>query len=368
MIGSRPAVRAPFPFVVGSGRSGTTMLRAMLTAHSELAIPPESHFVSRLGRRRARYELPDRFATERFAHDLLQQRRFGAWGISEADVREGLTSDAPADYPSAMRAVFALYARRAGKARYGDKTPNYVAEMPSLAALFPESRFVHIVRDGRNVTLSYLERDFGPDTVVAGALRWRELVRTGRRDGAELGPSRYLELRYEDLVERPEPVLERICEFLELRYEPAMLAYHENPEGVLRGLDRSDHSGLSLPPTRDLRDWRSAMSPIDRWAFDALAGDLLTALDYPLGTSSPASPSSSPSGPELRSLVEEVVGEIDRLADRTVAIQRRRHEAESDREVERMRRSAAGEGRGATAGAGALLRRLRTAATTRRRT
>jgi len=159
-----------------------------------------------------------------------------------------------------------------------------VLNMPSLAELFPESRFVHIVRDGRDVALSLMEVDFGPDSIDEAALRWRRSVRQGRRVGGLLGPGRYLEVRYETLVAEPGDVLPRICSFLDLRFDEAMLRYFETAGSALRGMNdrqRGHHPNVHSPPTVGIRDWRRQMNSAQVAAFEAIAGDALEELGYP---------------------------------------------------------------------------------------
>src|ERR671914_1911759 len=67
-----------------------------------------------------------------------------------------IDSDEPVSYPSFVSAIFDLYGQRKGKSLVGDKTPSYVLNLPTLHALWPETKFVHIIRDGRDVCLSML--------------------------------------------------------------------------------------------------------------------------------------------------------------------------------------------------------------------
>jgi hypothetical protein len=100
---------------------------------------------------------------------------------------------------------------------------------------------------------------------------------TGRRDGADLGPKRYLEVRYDELVEDSERTLRRVAEFLELPTSTQMLESHLGRTRLTRGLDSK---AAWLPPTPGLRDWRTQMSNRDIELFEALAGDLLAELGY----------------------------------------------------------------------------------------
>jgi sulfotransferase family protein len=274
----------PFPFVVARGRSGTTLLRAILDAHPDLAIPGESHFAVSFGERRREFERPGGFATEPFLRDLLRHWGFRRWELPEQDVRAAFDETPPSNVADGIRLAFALYARSRGKPRYGDKTPGFVLHIGMLAELFPEARFVHLIRDGRDVALSYLDTDFGVATLTDAAIYWERFVRAGRAAGNALGPGRYLEVRYEDLVADVERTTVRVCEHIDLPFDPAMLRYFER-SASLDGLSHAEHhQNISLPPTSGLRDWRTQMAPADVALFEALAGDLLTELGYERAT------------------------------------------------------------------------------------
>lgn len=285
---SPPARAQPFPFLVGRGRSGTTLLRSIFDSHPEMAIPDESHFLIGLSRRRRRYERVDGFAVDAFVGDVSKRPGFRSMEIPVEVLQADLRSRTPADYPEAVRRIYAIYARRHGKSRYGDKTPIHVMKLPQLAGLFPEARFVHIIRDGRDVADSYLDVAWGPDDVVEAALLWKRAVEAGRRGGRALGPHRYREVRYEDLVEDPEGTVQDLCRFVELRFDPVMLRYYERAGEVAgkMGMPEARRS-LYLPPTRGIRDWRTQMRNVDVVAFEAVSGALLEELGYERGAPAP---------------------------------------------------------------------------------
>lgn len=260
---------APFPFVVGSGRSGTTLVRTMLDSHPELAIPGESHFIPKLSHLAG-------FLDVVFSDQFVRN-----WGLSEATVRARFAEAPPATYPDAVRLLYACYADAQGKPRYGDKTPPYVRQLPLLASLFPEGRFVHVIRDGRDVALSLLGAEWFPGTLEQAAEYWRTAVEDGCLAGGALG-DRYLELRYEALVADPEPQLRRVCEFIGLEYSPAMLDYGSSAQRAIdMAVHPGDHGALRLAPTTGLRDWRRDMDAADSGVVWLLAGELLAELGYP---------------------------------------------------------------------------------------
>jgi hypothetical protein len=272
----------PFVFVVGCGRSGTTVLRTVLDSHPDLAVSHEGRFVYPLGRRRDRYQRPEGFAVDRFTADLLADRAVRTnLGFDETDVSAALSGPPVRDYSDAVRRIFAYYAGRAGKSRYGDKMPAYVLHMPVLAALFPEARFVHIIRDGRDVTLSSMAIEGNRLDVLALSLNWRARVRTGRSDGQALGRARYHEIRYESLIAEPEASVVGLCGFLELDFDPAMLRFSEHRAGVPdKVLVNPRHSRLAEPLSAGARSWRTHMHRRDLEVFEAAAGALLSELGY----------------------------------------------------------------------------------------
>jgi hypothetical protein len=262
--------------VLGVSRSGTTLLKEMLDAHSELAIPTESYFIPQLRGRHG--ERPD---VEAFLADLGRLARVREWGVSPEDVRARLPAEPT--FADAIQAIYRSYADARGKSRFGDKTPAYMQQLRLLERVFRGAQYVHLVRDGRDAALSFVAMRrrprfnwARPRGMAAFACQWKLEVQGARRFGSRVGPERYLELRYEDLVTEPETHLRRVCEFLGLAFEPGMLAYHQ-------GVDPArleDHPRLAQPPTPGVRRWREQMSHADAELFEAIAGGLLAELGY----------------------------------------------------------------------------------------
>jgi hypothetical protein len=271
--------RKVFPFFIGRARSGTTLLRAIFDGHPELAVPPESHFIVPFRPRRGAFDL-DRFLTSVQAHP-----RYRHWGLDDDEVRRRVTHDAPATYPDAVRSLFAAYAAHHGKLGYGDKTPAYVYQVPILARMFPEARFVHIIRDGRDASISFLRTEFASGGIEDAAWAWKVGTQRARRAGARLGAERYHEVRYESLVDDPETETRRVADFLGLTYTPEMLSYSERADEMLDHTPHpAAHQNLRKAPTKGLRDWRREMSPGELKTFELIAGDLLDDLGYERGT------------------------------------------------------------------------------------
>src|SRR5262245_41161412 len=273
--------QAPFPFIVGCGRSGTTLARAMLDAHPEFAVPFESYFPVWFARRKQRYETPDGFAQEAFVDDLLVHPQFARWAMDEADVRAAFARDMPASFADAIRTSFRIYAQAHDKPRYADKTPVFVLHIPMLSQMFPEAVFVHLVRDGRDVVLSRTQVAWGSRRFRFETLVWHEQVMRGRADGRRLDPARYLELRYEELVDDPERAAKQMCDLIRADFDPAMLHYYERSQSIVDEQPfPEEHRNLLRPPTKGMRDWRTELSSDQLALFDVLAGDVLDEFDY----------------------------------------------------------------------------------------
>jgi hypothetical protein len=271
-------VTAPL-ILLGVSRSGTTLLRVILDRSPGIAIPDESFFVPLLARRHRDPVDPDRFLD-----DLGRLPTLAAWGLRPRDVAPLLRRE-PAT-GEAIAAVFEAYALKAGKPRWGDKTPMYMRHLALLDRLFPQAQYVHLIRDGRDAAVSFLRMPAGtytrtwahPGSAAEFACLWCVEVAAARELGRRVGPSRYLEARYEELVSDPEATIRAICAFAELPFEAGMLEY----AGEVDVSAKPHQQRLLQPPTTGVRDWRSELSPPEALAFERIAGVVLAELGYPL--------------------------------------------------------------------------------------
>lgn len=283
----------PFLFVVGCPRSGTTLLQRMLDAHPLLAVANDTHFIPR-ALEKARQEgskdsvARDRPLTPELVREVKAYHRFPRLGLDDTVVDEAAKN--ANTYSDFVNALYREFARMGGKALAGEKTPDYVRHLPLLHSLFPWVKTVHIVRDGRDVALSTLDwarPDKGPgrlplwneEPVGVCALWWRWQVEAGQRDARTLVPDHYFELQYELLVEKPTRTLRSVMDFLHLPFAEEMLTFNR---GKLRHRPGLSAKKAWLPPTSGLRDWRTQMDERSIELFEALAGDLLSKLGYPL--------------------------------------------------------------------------------------
>ena len=210
-------LESPF-FIVGCGRSGTTLLRRMIDAHPLLAVPVESLFM--IDYLRAR----DHIADVPYKRLILGEHEFSEWELSASE------SDL-ADCKSVVEVINDLHERYAAKEKaqfWGQKTPRFVRYGHLLKAVYPHAKFIHVIRDPRAVAISLRKSNVHRSNVYFGAQRWQKDVQAGldlKRDF----PNDVMEVSYETLVSETELTLREICDFLGIPFDEAMLSWPAGP-------------------------------------------------------------------------------------------------------------------------------------------
>lgn len=306
------AMTNPYVFIVGCPRSGTTLLRHIVGAHSQIIITPEAHWIAQWFEER-RGLTPDGLLTPELVDLLLEHPKFALLQVGREELFALLETREPLSYASFVSGIFGLYGKAKGKNLVGNKTPDSVRKIDTLHALWPEARFVHLIRDGRDVALSLMKwqkvREKKPgtfptweeDPVTTAALWWELNVRSGLQAAARLGSALYYEMHYESLVANAAGECAALCAFLELPYEEAMLRFYEaaaSSETVVAA------KPAWQPITPGLRDWRSEMAAGDVERFEAVAGELLDDLGYPRAFGRPR-PESLESASRIRNLLAQ---------------------------------------------------------------
>jgi hypothetical protein len=284
----------PYLFIVGCPRSGTTLLQRLLDCHPQLAITPETHWIARWFHDKAGKGITsDGRVSKKLLRKLSAHPRFAELGVRPRKSHFRVPGAGRVSYARFVSSLFDLYGEQQDKSLVGDKTPGYAREIPTLHTLWPEAKFVHLFRDGRDVALSVLSwerakrwksdqgaarfRTWAEDRLATAALWWEWHVRLAREAGTSLGPALYHELRYEALVEHPGDECGALCDFLEVVRDDTLLGGYEERA---RGNAGRDAKHPWMPIARGLRDWQSQMAPPDVDRFEAVAGGLLAGLGY----------------------------------------------------------------------------------------
>jgi hypothetical protein len=278
-----PHKKAPV-FVLGCPRSGTTVLYHMLLSAGGFAVYRSESNVFNL--------LVPRFGGMRFAQD--RKRLMDAWlnsmlfnvsGLDAGDIRAKIMNECRngGDF---LRIVMGEVAKSQGVDRWADCTPEHLLYMIEIKRQIPDALFIHIIRDGRDVALSYLKQgwsyplpwDRNESLGVAG-LYWKWIVGRGREAGKRLG-SDYHEVRFEELVTHPQKTLSQLGEFIEreLDYETIQRA------GIGSVSEPNSSFGAEAGTFDPVGRWHTKMSSGEVADFETLVGDRLAELGYPLAS------------------------------------------------------------------------------------
>jgi hypothetical protein len=262
-------------FIGGCGRSGTTLLGAMLGTHPSCLATPESKFRFLPHRNRQAAATIDPSAV---IDRMVDHWSFKIWEV-ETD-RAGWL-DGCDSYPELVLRIVRAYGRKVGKSEpsfWIDHTPGNVKYASVLFEQFPEARMIHLVRDGRATAASVIELDWGPNTVASAARWWVDYVTIGLDAESAHGPQRIQRVAYEDLVSEPEQILRETCDFLEIDYRAEMI------DGTGFAVPRftvGQHALVGQRPNPErLEAWRKNLAPREVEAFESIAGELLAQLGY----------------------------------------------------------------------------------------
>lgn len=282
-------------FIIGNPRSGTTLLRLMLTCHRNIVIPPECGFAVWLHDKYESWAGSDDLVIDRFVADVLECRKIETWQVDEEGLLGFLKNRRPDSYAAAVSLVYEWYGLSAGETftRWGDKNNFYLDYIPTIKAMFPAAHFVHIVRDGRNVACSYrrlaatkIESRYAPrlpHEIDDIARQWKQNIETIDQSFNAFGHEHVQELRLEDLVRDPQEQLTRVCELLGEEYDAGMLEYHRvNEQRQLEPQEFLQWKEKTLkPPTPEQNDeYQSKLTADEITRFEAIAGDTLRKHGY----------------------------------------------------------------------------------------
>ncbi len=263
-------------FIVGMNGSGTTMLADSLRKHPGLyVLPLESKVLPYFISDRERFgDLSSLKNRRRLADEIGQTMPYWhANGKRPLVLRDEELADCNT-FGDVFSRIYEHLAAREGKRRWGDKSPMNVQHVAAIAEQFPGSKFIHIIRDGRDAAQSFHRRwGFDPRHTI---WRWKCVVRDGRRQGTALGTSRYLEVRYETLTSEPETEMRRICRFADLPFDSAVL------ESSMRFMDTSSAAAATGRIVRNSEKWRTYFDARELATLESLSGKVLSELGYPV--------------------------------------------------------------------------------------
>jgi hypothetical protein len=275
-------------FVMSSERSGSNLLRRMLGAHPDVAAPPPPHLWRVLHPLLHHYgPLNEEPGWSALLNDALELTR-----VPESHLRWRHELSAGEVEPYIRRrnlsgiagALYEAYAAREDARFWVCKENNLFDHALRIVDVYPEARFVYLVRDGRDVACSIRKVPTHDQHVYFIAREWMQDQIKGIGVYQDLLDSgRALLVRYEDLIGDPQAALREVCGFVELGFEERMLAFHEESESreeaqktsFWKNLDKPVMAGNKAKFLQELNDAQIAL-------FESVAGGVLEVLGYPL--------------------------------------------------------------------------------------
>ena len=283
----RSGARSKAPvFVLGCGRSGTTLLYHMLLSAGNFAVyRSESNAINLLEPRFG--DLRVRRNKEKLMEAWLDSKLFQVSGLDAQAITAKVLSDEVTNGGNFLRVMMEEVARSQGVERWADCTPEHLLHLDRIKETIPDALISHIIRDGRDNALStakqgYIRQmwwDSTPDVMVAG-LYWEWMVRKGRADGYRLGAD-YTEVRFEELIANPRAVLSKLSEFIEQELD------YDHIQKVGIGSVSEPNTSFKAGSKEEfnpLERWRKGYTPENLAMFESLVGDTLEELGYRLGT------------------------------------------------------------------------------------
>lgn len=275
---------APF-FIVGSGRAGTSLLRRFLVGEG-VHIPPESWGLGTVIRRVRQsswfvsWRETAGYAAMEMAANSDCSEQFKNKGPARIFERAHQIQEQSRSIAALANCFYQEHAMYKGSTaeRWGDKTPLNSFRLPRIEAVFPDARYVHLIRDGADVVKSYLKAGLQPDLNTA-AERWQSAV-TAVQQFQHSHPTKVLEVRYETLVRNPEQTSRTIHDFLDLTFEPEKLQAADTE--TISDLKKYDHHQNVFEPVTDkhIGKGRHALTSAEREKLGPMINELLVDLGY----------------------------------------------------------------------------------------
>jgi hypothetical protein len=250
-------------FILGAPRSGTTFLASLLK-RTDYGAPFETHFITKYYKKLDNYGDINSYKNfQKLLADILSERAVQQWRLKFSHEEFFRELGSSFTYSQLVNELCLKASKQKGFAFWGDKTPHYLADMEILYKLFPDSKYLYIVRDGRDVTLSLLEKDWGPNNVYYSARHWVNLNQNHKSLEYLRASKNLYELRYEDLLDNVEEYIKDIYTFLNMDYS----------ENDLREL------AVTVKPG-NYNKWKNRMTARQIDTFDKIASNTLKRFNY----------------------------------------------------------------------------------------
>ena len=272
-------------FVIGAERSGTTLVMALLGSHSRIAVPEVVWYYPRFYPYLHTYgDLSQEANFRTLAEEMVFGLKTPLWGmkVNPKTILDEVIELAPErSFAGLYAAMHMRFAQYMNKPRWGEKTPHNLYFVGPMHHDFPDAQFIYVTRDGRDSCVDYMESSFGPTNIYCAAHSWKRCwnaVKEWRGPLTEKGL--WMDVKYEELVRKPEEVMRAVCSFLGEEFEPGMFEFYKTDLCKARGASR-DHAPLGKPISdKYIGIYKDLLSLRDQRIFAAVAGKELEEAGY----------------------------------------------------------------------------------------
>lgn len=290
--------RNPF-FVIGNPRSGTSLLRLMINNHPDMCVPPECGYIEWWYKKYAAWnqnDLSDKKRVDEYVNDILSSKKMETWHIEKNKLKENILLLKPDNYADLCVIVCLTFAQSKNKPflkKWGDKNNYYIQQFDTLHSIFPEAKFVLIIRDGRDVACSYKNvnkldttsryKPVLPDKIEDIAIKWLTNNQNILNFFDSLPRYQKHSLKYESLITDTEQELKNICRFLEIDFNKEMLNYYlhnKDNQDEPRELIDWKKKTMEKPDATNSGKYKNELLPEEIKSFNSIAGTLLKQFNY----------------------------------------------------------------------------------------
>jgi Sulfotransferase family len=269
-------------FLVGASRSGTTLLRLMLNQHPEIRIPGEAWFIGDVIQRFPAGKPVSFKELQEICEAILTHDRWKSWECPDERLRQVVMNSEGEGLEVVVDRIFRECGGVGKKSLWGEKSPRHSYLVEKIHEVFPSARFIHIVRDGRDVCAAMIERKWYDGSARRCAMCWSGMVGAAAK-AQQFGAGTYRQISFEDLIRNPEETLKGICDFLGVEYVEEMLNYQETVPGEIATFETKIHEKLSRSlDVSEIGRWKK-LSFRQLLIIESLAGPLLKEFGYSSG-------------------------------------------------------------------------------------
>lgn len=274
-------------FIVGANRSGTTLLRLILNAHPNIGIPEEiiyfGSFMAGVPIEKWRDPGLSEEEYKGFVTRFVEDKCGVLDHIDHQAIINEILSSEKRDFCHPYKTVLEAWAGAHKKQRWGEKTPGNLFYADILLQMFPDAKFIHLIRDPRAGVSSMMKTTFFPKDIAFNAMSRRKFMRKGRAILEKSVPaSQRLLLRYEDIVTEPEVTIRAICNFVGEDFEPGMLSFYKDSSRYMKEEASSSFNKAATKPISAamLDKWKKQLSPADVAMVEKICQDEMREFGY----------------------------------------------------------------------------------------